>query len=179
MNLYLRHEAERLKRIAKTTDRVLAMIENVFLAVCFGAMVGIIFVQFVLQAVFHIPVPWAQETALNLMIWLTCFGASAAVRNRRHIALELLGRALPPKIKMRVASVMYVLSAVFCLGAAWMGAQFAIGAYKLGSTSLVSRAPMWIIYSGAAAARPPGPGRRDPERGPGQYVPDLLAPLAV
>jgi C4-dicarboxylate transporter, DctQ subunit len=115
-------------------------------------MVGIIFVQFVLQAGFHISVPWAQETALNLMIWLTCFGASAAVRNRRHIALELLGRVLPPHIKLRVASVMYALSAVFCLGAAWMGAQFTLGAYKLSSTSLVSRIPMWIIYSALPVA---------------------------
>jgi C4-dicarboxylate transporter, DctQ subunit len=141
-----------LKRIAKIVDTVLAVVENTFLAICFGAMVGIIFLQFILQALFHIPVPWAGEAALNLMIWLTCFGASAAARNRRHISLELLARVLPPKHKMRVASAAYAISALFCLAAAWMGTHFTIDSYNFGSTSLVMRIPMWIIYSALPVA---------------------------
>ena len=131
---------------------ILAVFENVFLAICFGAMVGIIFLQFILQALFHIPVPWASEAALNLMIWLACFGASAAARNRRHISLELLARVLPPKAKMRVASVAYAVSSLFCLAAAWMGAHFTIDTYNFGSRSLVMRIPMWIIYSALPVA---------------------------
>jgi len=141
-----------LKQIAKKADWILSLIENVFLSVCFSTMVGIIFISIILQAAFRISIPWAQETALILMVWITCFGSSAAVRSRRHISLELMGRSLSPPSRRRLEALTFVVSAGFCLAACWMGAGFVSQAYKIGSTSLVLRIPSWIIYTALPVA---------------------------
>jgi len=48
--------------------------------------------------VLHNSIPWSEELARFLMIWLGLVGASAVMRNDAHVAVTMLQERLPPKL---------------------------------------------------------------------------------
>ncbi len=60
------------------------------------------------RALFNNSVPWADELARMLFIWLIFIGAAAAFTRYEHIAVDILVRRLPP----RAAHTLYLLQHV-------------------------------------------------------------------
>lgn len=135
------------KRIVTGIDLILNWIETCFLTLCFSAMLIIIVAQMVMQGAFKISMPWAVQAALYLMMWLICFGSSAAARAGAHIAFETLGRILPASIIRLISRIVCAASSAFCAAGAIMGYTFMIESKKLGTATAVMNLPLWIMYS--------------------------------
>jgi len=72
------------------------------------ALIVSVSVNVVGRAVFNNSVPWADELARMLFIWLIFIGAAAAFARYEHIAVDILVRRLPP----RAAHMLYLLQHV-------------------------------------------------------------------
>lgn len=63
--------------------------ENTLLMLLF-AMVVIIFMQVVMRYVFQRSLSWSEELGRYLFIWLTWLSTGYAVRNKRHLRIEVI-----------------------------------------------------------------------------------------
>ncbi|QPL45679.1 TRAP transporter small permease [Halomonas sp. A40-4] len=78
--------------------------EHVIAALLLALIVSVS-VNVVGRAVFNNSVPWADELARMLFIWLIFIGAAAAFARFEHIAVDILVRRLQP----RAAHMLYLL----------------------------------------------------------------------
>lgn len=75
------------------------------------ALIVSVSVNVVGRAVFNNSVPWADELARMLFIWLIFIGAAAAFARFEHIAVDILVRRLQP----RAAHMLYLLQHVIII----------------------------------------------------------------
>lgn len=70
-----------------------------------SALLGISCIILFLQIVFRVlglPLSWSEELGRYMFIWLIYVGASAAVRERRHISLDLIDLFVGPKVQLLI-----------------------------------------------------------------------------
>lgn len=65
--------------------------------------------------------PWSEESARYLMIWLGFLGASRAFRQERHIGMTALVGLLPEKPRRTCLFVMHILAAGLMIFLAYLG----------------------------------------------------------
>jgi TRAP-type C4-dicarboxylate transport system permease small subunit len=93
--------------------------EDWLLAVLVLVLVGLAGGQIVLRVFFSTGLAWADPFARTLVLWTGMLGALAAVRDERHIALDLLQRFLPPRGRRAVRVLTFGFAAVLCAAMAW------------------------------------------------------------
>lgn len=132
--------------IPARADQVLSWLEITFVG---GALVFasvLLFVNVVLRYVFLMPISWAEEVSLYLMVWIVFVGASVAVRTRGHIAIDLLPLVLSPDNKRRLAVAIAVVMLVFLAVFGWYSGQHTLRVFSSGQVTPVMQAPMWLTY---------------------------------
>jgi TRAP-type C4-dicarboxylate transport system permease small subunit len=95
-------------------DGVLGAVETFLLGAGLLLMVFLLFSQGVLSRPLGFDWPWSEKAALNLMFIVLVVGASVAVRERRHVAIEVLVKQFPVKTRALVTAAGAALSAVAC-----------------------------------------------------------------
>ncbi len=122
-------------QIHRAVSRVLPIIDRTnFIAshlcgaflfgMCAATLVQVI-VRFVLTA-FHVnvAVPWSEEIARYLMIWIIFLGAAVACRRAQLISLEFIVRALPVRLGKSLRFVGLILCLMFFFLLIKLGLQF-------------------------------------------------------
>ncbi|HSB79785.1 MAG TPA: TRAP transporter small permease [Candidatus Methylomirabilis sp.] len=73
--------------------------------VMMAVMATLVFVNVICRYVFNFSIIWVEEVSQYLMIWIAYLGAGLALREGRHVAIELLQDRLPIALgrKLRVA----------------------------------------------------------------------------
>ena len=132
-------------------DRAIHIVETVVIFVALGSMVGMIFTEVVL-GFFRIHLTWTHEASLYLMVWVTCVGASVAVRGGEHMRIDVLVRLLRGRAKSGVAILSFLLCSFFCFAAVKVGLDFVDKAREFGEQSAALKMPVWIMYTALPAA---------------------------
>lgn len=96
-------------------DTILTGLETVLLFAAFGIMITVMFGQGVLSGILDFEWPWAGKLALNMMVLATGAGASVAVRDGRHVAIDALVRLLPPRIRAALSAAVAAFCVFACL----------------------------------------------------------------
>lgn len=91
--------------------------------VCIAAMVIAILLQVFFRYVLGNALPWPEEAAIFLMLWMTAVIAPSAYRRGGFVALEILTAALPKKGASALALVLLLISGVVLM----IGAQMGLG----------------------------------------------------
>ena len=100
-----------LERLGKVEDWLLAILVLTLVALA-GA-------QIVLRNAFDTGLSWADPFLRTLVLWTGMLGALAAVRDDKHIALDVLQRFLAPAAQ-RIARLFTLgFAAVICAAMAW------------------------------------------------------------
>jgi TRAP-type C4-dicarboxylate transport system permease small subunit len=86
------------------------------IAACLAAMVVLVFGNVFLRYVFNSGITVSEELSRWLMVWLTFLGAIVALRERAHLGVDTLVRALPATGKR----ICFVLSYSLMLYADWL-----------------------------------------------------------
>ena len=55
--------------------------------------------QISLRVFFDLPLSWTEEVARYAFIWWVFFGAMIALRERRHLGIDVLANSLPPRLR--------------------------------------------------------------------------------
>lgn len=95
--------------------------ENWLLAVLVLILVGLSGAQIVLRIFFDTGLSWADPFARGLVLWTGMLGALAAVRDDKHIALDVLQRYLAPTAQRAARAATLGFAALLCAAMAWYG----------------------------------------------------------
>ena len=81
--------------MTQIVHRLLLPIIFVLAALMFLAVIAQVVFRYVLSA----PLPWSEELARYLMIWVACLAASEAYHQKSHVGVNLLSDLLPVKFR--------------------------------------------------------------------------------
>jgi len=93
--------------------------ENGLLALLVLILVGLASAQIVLRDFFQTGIAWADPLMRDLVLWTGMLGALAAVRDDRHIALDLADRFLAPHARRIARRVTLGFTSVLCAAMCW------------------------------------------------------------
>ena len=91
-----------------------------------AVMTTLVFVNVVARYAFNFSIIWAEEVSQYLMIWIAYLGAGLALREGRHVALDMLHDRLPLALGRRVRVVVGGLVLAFLGAVTVLGFQFAV-----------------------------------------------------
>ena len=91
-----------------------------------SVMATLVFVNVVTRYVFNFSIIWAEEVSQYLMIWIAYLGAGLALREGRHVAVEMLQDRLPTALSRRVRMAVGGLVLAFLGAVTVLGFQFVV-----------------------------------------------------
>lgn len=101
--------------------RYLYRVEDWLLAILVLVLVMLAGAQIVLRVFFETGLAWADSFSRSLVLWTGMLGALAAVRDDRHIALDVLQRFLSPRVQHVARFATLGFAALLCAAMAWYG----------------------------------------------------------
>ncbi len=96
------------------------------LAVMLGLMSLAIFAQVIYRYILEAPLPWSEEMARYLMIWLVFLGAGLGVRAKALIGMEALVNILPRPVKSVSKELVLVFTVCFLMVVLYYGLRLTI-----------------------------------------------------
>jgi TRAP-type C4-dicarboxylate transport system permease small subunit len=123
-------------------------IENALLAVLVLILVLLAGAQIVLRDFFDTGLSWADPLMRSLVLWTGMLGALAAVRDDKHIALDVLQRYLAPKAQRAARIVTLGFTAIICaVMAYYCYTMLAIDFAEASNVGATTRVPAWLPES--------------------------------
>lgn len=124
---------------------ILAKISMFMAASCTGVLAVIMFLQIFFRMVINSPLSWADEISGYVLVWITMYGAVAALYEKRHLAITAVLDRLSGKVLAIMKIVVNILILIF-LGFLFYYSIPLIT--KLGSmTANALPIPLTLIYS--------------------------------
>ena len=108
------------------------------------AMFGMVFTNVVTRYGFGFSIGWAEEVSSFLMIWVTYLGAGLALREGRHVAIDIFQDRLPAPVRRYARAVLAVVILVFFGFLTWYGIQFVLFGWS--KETMVTQIPRGIPY---------------------------------
>jgi len=121
--------------------------EEVFMASALAFMTILTFIQVVLRYIFGTGWVWSLEATTYTFAWLVLIGMSYCVRERAHIAVDLLVGKLPAVTRRIVMLAAIGLCVVYCLLMIYGGAVFVDRLMTLGNNARDIPLPRWALTS--------------------------------
>lgn len=108
------------------------------------AMTLTILIQIFFRFVVYRPVPWSEELARYLMIWMGMLGSVIALRKGRHIGVTFLLDKLPARAHKFIVNLVRLIIIGFMAIIGWEGLGLAI--FNATQLSAAMEIPMTIPY---------------------------------
>ena len=105
-------------------DRHVLAANRLLMIAAMAAMSVIVFASVSIRFLTDYSIPWAEEVARYLMVWLTFLGAGPVLRYGGHIAVENLQDSLPPRAALALRVVIAALLFAFFAFMVWFGVLY-------------------------------------------------------
>lgn len=146
----LQSGAARIVAIADKTGLMIEKICGALCVFCFAAMTLVAILGVFFRYVMQSPFMWTEEVARYLLVWLGFTAINIALRQDRHIKVEVLQKLVPPLVGKVVSYLVDVLIAFFFIILLQQGYLLAINNIMLASTFQLSMS--WILVAVPVAA---------------------------
>lgn len=131
----------------KILDFLNRRIEEIFLVILMVAAVIIVAMQIVTRYVLAIPLPWSEEIARYLFLWLTWVGASFATKERKHVSIDVVYSQLPEKVQIVCRVITTIVWIGFLFQMTKLGIKLTSSVASGGQIAVGSGIPMWVPYA--------------------------------
>jgi C4-dicarboxylate transporter DctQ subunit len=105
-------------------DNALAKAERGAAIGLFILLIGLICASILARNILHLPAHGLMELAPTVVLWLALVGATLALKQQRHIKIELLMRFLPPPVRRLAGSLTSLFAIGLCGVLAYAGIIF-------------------------------------------------------
>ncbi len=143
----------RAQSIIDTAEKIGLTIEKICGALCvfcFAAMTVIAILGVFFRYVMQSPFMWTEEVARYLLVWLGFTAVSIALRQDKHIKVEVLANFVPEIIAKLTGYVVDALVATFFIVLLWQGYLMTVNNIMTASTFQISMS--WILAAVPVAA---------------------------
>lgn len=120
--------------------------EEIFLVVLMIAAVLIVAAQVITRKL-GIALPWSEEIARYMFLWLTWVGAAYATKERRHVNIDILYNKLPQAGKKLCTIISTVLWIAFLGIMVYLSFKLTRNVATGGQIAVGSGIPMWVPYA--------------------------------
>jgi TRAP-type C4-dicarboxylate transport system permease small subunit len=127
-------------------DRLGRLVENSMLVVLLTSMILLASSQIILRNFFDSGFVWADELLRILLLWTAMFGAVAASRENRQIAIDVLSRFLPGRWKNLAMTLVQFFTAAVSGLIAWHSYRF-VNDSRMFEDLLMGDWPAWVFQS--------------------------------
>ncbi len=111
---------------------------------CLVTMSGVVFTNVALRYLTNQSIPWADEVARYLMIWMTFLAAGLVLRQGGHVAITNLQEALPGRLQIALRAALALLLFGFFAYMVWVGQEYMT---RMGrQLTPATRISFWYIY---------------------------------
>ncbi len=111
----------RLGEGSRTVAAALAVAAEHVCAVLLATMTGVILLGVAFRYVLEAPLPWSEELAKLLMLWIVFLGAGAGIQRGEHVTIDFLLQRFPPRAATAVDLAYRALGVVFLGVVFWFG----------------------------------------------------------
>lgn len=111
-----------------------------------AAMSIIISLQVFMRYVVHSSLPWSEEVARYMFIWLVYIGISYGVKTRRHIRVDAAMYIFPKMMRKYITIIGQVLFLIFALVIVKNSIEVSGQIFELSQTSPAIGLPMGYVY---------------------------------
>lgn len=122
-------------------------LEEIFLVILMVIAVIIVSMQVVTRYVLEIPLPWSEELARYIFLWLTWVGASYATKERKHVCIDVVYERLPQGAKKICNIISTIVWIAFLCVMVYISVKLTSSVYSGGQIAVGSGIPMWIPYA--------------------------------
>ena len=119
-------------------------LENGLLTASVLLLVVLAGAQIILRDLFHTGLSFADPLMRQLVLWTGMLGALAAVRDDKHIALDVLQRFLNPAAQKIARILTLGFAAAICAALAWYGYAMVQGDFESATPSPLTGLPAWV-----------------------------------
>jgi TRAP-type C4-dicarboxylate transport system permease small subunit len=127
-------------------ERAFVALNRWLVILLMGSMATLVFVNVIARYVFNDSIIWVEELTQYQMIWITYLGAGLALREGRHVAVDLFAEWLPQGLRRYVRVLVGLLMLAFLVTLAVLG--FQIAAFTWNQETPVLNIPTGIPYLG-------------------------------
>ncbi len=120
-------------------------VEGYLLTLILVVMIGLAFTQVVLRNFFSTGISWGDALVRHLVLWVGFIGASVAAKEDSHLAMDLVSRFLPDKLRKPTAAFVHAASAFVCALLTLASYRFMIGEKEMGSFLLPGVPNYWAV----------------------------------
>ena len=133
-------------RHIKQIDNILAKTETAVIILVLSVMVLLAFGQVILRNFFGSGIYWADIFLRQMVLWVGFLGASLAVREKKHISIDILPLVLPKSWKIPIRAFTDFAAGVisgFLAYAAWNFIKFEMES----DATLLLNIPVWAFQT--------------------------------
>jgi len=105
-------------------ERLFVTLNGAAVILLLAGMAGVVGANVGLRYLTNNSLPWADEAARYMMIWMTFLGAGLALRSGMHVAITNLQDSLPNAARIAVRALILVLLLGFFAFMVWVGWQY-------------------------------------------------------
>lgn len=127
--------------------KLLTRLEEGILSLILVAITSLAFFQVFARYVLHLPVPWLEEMARYLMVWMVFLGVGVAIQNKTHIGVELIEWIIPHRFVKKVNVALTVIIVGFSIVFLKIALAFFQRQLLMGQVSTAGQYSMGWVYS--------------------------------
>jgi len=124
-------------------DNFIARLEQVLITVLLSAMILTAFLQIVLRNFFSTGLAWGDALVRYLVVWVGFVGAALAVKDGKHITIEIVSNWLSGRSDRYVRSASRLFSALICGLLTWAALKFVRVEALMGGPAIFGL-PAWV-----------------------------------
>jgi TRAP-type C4-dicarboxylate transport system permease small subunit len=125
--------------------RHLVRFEDEIAGLLMMAVTLVLALQVLTRYVFNDPLAWTEEVSRHLFVWMVFFGASGALRERSHVAIELVVVRLPRQAQLAAALLCNLLVLFFLGNLLYWGVKAVDRMWTLPTATL--ELPVGLVYT--------------------------------
>lgn len=126
--------------------KILNWIESAFSAILFVAGVGVSLYSVFMRYVMGSSQSWATEIFTMLLVWAIFIGFSTALREDKHIAIDIIYDRAGPTFRKISQVVTLLVGLSFSVFIIWSGLDMVMTAYAQQIKTIDLGFPIWINY---------------------------------
>ncbi len=120
-------------------------VEGYLLTTLLLVMILFAFTQVILRNFFSTGITWADALVRNLVLWVGFIGASVATKDDGHLAMDLVSRFLPHKLRKPTAIFVHAASSFVCACLTYAAYQFVLGEKESGTLLMPGVPNYWAV----------------------------------
>lgn len=129
----------------KNIFAIMTKIESIVASLMVFVLTVFVVVDVGSRELFKTSVPWAQKSAVYLMIWAGFLGAILVTQKVEHLRPEIADKFWTGKLKPFYLRAQNFLVFCFCAGMAYYSVLYVLESKEFGDRNVIIDMPMWLL----------------------------------